>query len=78
MKKKLLFILFVIISIFTNAQAPWEAHGKLEVSSNGHYIQHKDGTPFLWIGDTGWGMIQQLTREEVDEYLDSRKALGSP
>ncbi len=76
MKKKLLLILFVSISIFTNAQAPWEAHGKLEVSSNGHYIQHKDGTPFLWIGDTGWGMIQQLTREEVDEYLDSRKALG--
>ncbi len=62
---------FVII-----AQSPWEEHGKLEVSSNGHYIQHKDGSPFLWIGDTGWGLFQQLTREEVDQYLDSRQALG--
>ena len=58
------------------AQSPWQQHGKLEVSENGHYIQHKDGTPFLWIGDTGWGMFQQLTREEVDHYLDNRQRLG--
>ena len=58
------------------AQSPWKEHGKLEVSPNRHLIQHKDGTPFLWIGDTGWGMFQQLTREEVDEYLDSRQKLG--
>lgn len=58
------------------AQAPWQQHGKLEVSSNHHFIQHEDGTPFLWIGDTGWGMFQQLTREEVDHYLDNRQQLG--
>ncbi|SHI58859.1 apiosidase-like domain-containing protein [Pseudozobellia thermophila] len=58
------------------AQPSWEKHGRLEVSDNGHFIQHKDKTPFLWIGDTGWGMIQQLTREEVDRYLDNRKELG--
>lgn len=59
-----------------SAQNPWQEHGKLEVSTNGHYVQHEDGTPFLWIGDTGWGMFQQLTREEVDQYLDSRQELG--
>jgi len=74
--KKIMFVVFISISIFANAQAPWQAHGKLEVSANGHYIQHKDGTPFLWIGDTGWGMFQQLTREQVDQYLDSRQKLG--
>ncbi|MGB8226052.1 MAG: DUF4038 domain-containing protein [Sedimentisphaerales bacterium] len=58
------------------AQPPWQQHGKLQVSKNGHTIQHKDGTPFLWIGDTGWGMFQQLTREEVDQYLDNRQKLG--
>ncbi|RPI03951.1 MAG: DUF4038 domain-containing protein [Ignavibacteriae bacterium] len=58
------------------AQAPWEQHGKLEVSPTGHTIQHSDGTPFLWIGETGWGMIQQLTREEIDLYLDNRQKLG--
>ena len=73
---KILIFLFVSIPIFTNAQAPWQIHGKLETSANGHYIQHQDGSPFLWIGDTGWGMFQQLTREQVDHYLDSRQALG--
>jgi|WetSurMetagenome_2_1015567.scaffolds.fasta_scaffold00002_70 hypothetical protein len=57
------------------SQPLWQ-HGNLEVSNNGHTIQHTDGTPFLWIGDTGWGMIQQLTREEVDEYLDKRQKQG--
>jgi len=76
MKLKIIFVL-VAICLFGNTSIaqPWE-HGKLEISENGHYIQHKDKTPFLWIGDTGWGMIQQLTREEIDEYLDSREANG--
>lgn len=65
-----------LLSEEIKAKPPWQEHGYLEVSSNKHYIQHKDKTPFLWIGDTCWGMIQQLTREEVDEYLDNRKALG--
>ena len=60
----------------TAAQTPWQDHGKLEISANGHFVKHSDGTPFLWIGDTGWGMIQQLTREEIDMYLDNRHNLG--
>lgn len=73
------FMLLLSVMQFSNsglAQAPWQAHGKLQVSPNQHYMQHEDGHPFLWLGDTGWGMFQQLTREEVDEYLDSREALG--
>jgi hypothetical protein len=35
----------------------WQVHGKLEVSKDGHRIQHTDGTPFLWIGNTTWGMF---------------------
>ena len=78
MKEKIFLVLiFFCMSIFgLSAQAQWTDHGKLGVSPNGHYIQHEDGTPFLWIGDTGWGMIQQLTREEVDQYLDNRQGLG--
>lgn len=69
-------ILIAVCTTRLDAQKPWEEHGKLEVSENGHYIQHKDNTPFLWIGGTGWGMIQQITREEIDLYLDNRAALG--
>ena len=68
--------LFFIFPGLLAAQAPWEKYGKLEVSESGHFIQHEDGTPFLWIGGTAWGLIQQLTREEVDLYLDSRQSLG--
>lgn len=58
------------------AESPWSANGPLQVSENGHFIEHENGTPFLWLGDTAWGMFQQLTREEVDHYLDQRQALG--
>jgi hypothetical protein len=77
MKKLTIFftVALVFLGLYSKAQAPW-THGALEVSANGHYIQHKDGTPFLWVGDTGWGMFQQLKREEVDLYLDNRKKLG--
>ncbi|EPR71813.1 apiosidase-like domain-containing protein [Cyclobacterium qasimii] len=75
--KKINYALFLLL--FANnlfAQAPWKFHGSLEVASNGHYITHQDGTPFLWIGDTGWGLFQQLNREEVDKYLDHRQKTG--
>ena len=71
---------FISISPFAFSAAPtWEEHGKLEVSANRHGIQHEDGTPFLWIGDTAWGMFQQLKREEVDLYLVSAlRGLNDP
>src|SRR5210317_1721175 len=76
MKTWTIILLLIFYSADLFAQSPWQKHGKLEVSSNRHYIQHADGTPFLWIGDTGWGMFQQLTREQVDMYLDHRQELG--
>ena len=30
---------------------PWE-HGKLQVSANQRFLQHEDGTPFFWLGET--------------------------
>ncbi|KXI26772.1 apiosidase-like domain-containing protein [Paraglaciecola hydrolytica] len=78
MKKRILTLLCMLIvyPLSSIAASPWQEHGKLEVAKNGHYIQHQDGTPFLWIGDTGWAMFQQLSREEVDQYLDHRQKLG--
>lgn len=65
------------IAVNTPAEkSPWEKHGTLDVPKNSHNIHHEDGTPFLWIGDTGWGLFQQLTREEIDHYLDNRQKLG--
>ena len=36
--------------------------GGLQVSANGRYLQHRDGTPFLWLGDTWWmGLSKRLS-----------------
>lgn len=74
---QLIFIgVLLLLPMVLVSQSPWEQHGVLEISENKHTIVHEDDTPFLWIGDTGWGMFQQLTREEVDLYLDNRQKLG--
>lgn len=59
------------------AQPPaWQAHGRLGVSPNRRYIQHADGTPFFWLGDTAWALFWKLNREDVRAYLDNRKQKG--
>lgn len=55
---------------------PWDEHGKLVVNEGSRIIKYADGTPFLWIGCTAWGMTEWLTREKVDLYLDDRQSKG--
>ena len=51
-------------------------HGKLQVSQNRRYLVHEDGTPFVYIGDTAWELFHRLNEEEVEEYLENRRAKG--
>ena len=72
MKTKILLLCIVFLSLsgaVLKAQLPWE-HGDLQVSASGRYLQHADGTPFFWLGDTGWLMPERLNREEVEFYLE--------
>jgi hypothetical protein len=40
---------------------PLFQHGPLRVSGNRRYLEHHDGTPFFWLGDTWWmGLCQRL------------------
>lgn len=50
------------------ATLPWQ-HGPLEVSANHRFLQHKDGTPFFWLGETAWLLPERLNREEAQHYL---------
>jgi len=59
-----------------SARLPWEIHGPLKVSPDGHSLQHADGTPFFWLGDTAWALHQNLSREDVVRYLDDAAAAG--
>jgi len=49
---------------------------RLQVSSNHRSLQFSDGSPFFWIGDTGWELFHRLTLEEINYYLDNRSAKG--
>ncbi len=54
------------------AEKAWE----LAVSPDGRYLQHTDGTPFFWMGETGWLLPERLTREDADFYLDACRDAG--
>jgi hypothetical protein len=74
--KKIVSLLFSLALILNaNAQAYW-THGRLKVTADGHYLQFTDGTPFFWLGDTGWELFHRLTIEEITTYLDNRAAKG--
>ena len=50
--------------------------GPLRVASNGRTLEHEDGTPFFYLGDTAWQLFHRLNREEADRYLCDRAAKG--
>lgn len=84
--KSQLFVIFMMFFLLSchdakrvvdlTDQKSWDLHGKLEISASGRYIQHKDGTPFLWLGGTSWGMTEWATRADINKYLDNRKSKG--
>ncbi len=77
MKYILTFFLFfaACVCCVHAADKPW-SHGNLRVSDNGLYLQHEDGTPFFWLGDTGWLLPQRLDREEAQHYLEQTAREG--
>lgn len=48
----------------------------LHVSANHRWLVRDDGTPFLYLADTGWELFHRLTRAEAREYLDVRARQG--
>lgn len=68
-------IWILITAIPTYAQTKL-AHGKLKIAPGGHNLVQENGTPFFWLGDTAWELFHRLTKEEIEHYLDNRKAKG--
>ncbi len=82
MKIKNISLLVFMLVLACNIQAekevvykPWE-NGKLIVSENHHYLEQANGTPFFWMGDTGWLMPERLNRDEVEYYLNRAHKAG--
>jgi len=51
---------------------PLYRHGYLRVSSNRHYLEHTDTTPFLWVGDTAWAAPMNARMEDWRTYVRDR------
>ncbi|HLK29982.1 MAG TPA: glycoside hydrolase family 140 protein [Puia sp.] len=76
MKKHIVFFSLVFcLSDILSAQSLFK-HGRLQVTKDGHYLQFSDGTPFFWLGDTGWELFHRLHLSEIKQYLDNRAAKG--
>lgn len=70
-----LLVIACLFSCSLAAQSGWK-HGRITVTPNGHYLQYEDGTPFFWLGDTGWELFHRLKKEEIEKYLDNRQKKG--
>jgi len=83
---KHLLITAVLILIFSNKlqsqEKTWTGpsvdfkHGNLKVSENRHFLEFEDGTPFFYLGDTGWELFHRLNKEETEKYLENRRSKG--
>lgn len=69
-----LYIAFLFICLIFQVNAKDLPY--LKVSTDGHFLETSSGSPFFWLGDTGWLIAQKLNHQDVEKYLDDRKAKG--
>jgi hypothetical protein len=77
MKIRVICILLLTVAFESIYAQPVKSDkGKLTVSDNGRYLCYEDGTPFFWLGDTGWLLGINLNREEAEHYMNTRRDQG--
>jgi hypothetical protein len=75
-------LLLVFSTVFRAQENPWMgpsadfSHGKLSLSENKRFLVFEDGTPFYYLGDTGWELFHRLNKDETEKYLENRRAKG--
>ena len=57
----------VEVSVYTGENKLMK-HGAVGISENGRYFEHKDKTPFFWLGDTWW-MALTKRLDWPDDYM---------
>jgi len=73
--KRFLLPAIICLSLHTFAQQT-NVHGRVIVTPDHRYLQYEDGTPFFWLGDTGWELFHRLDEKETSQYLDDRAKKG--
>lgn len=65
------FLIILCLPFWLFSQTP-----ELKVSDNGRYLVTEEGEPFLWIGDTIWGLFHRTTKETAETYFAKRAEQG--
>ena len=52
------------------------SHGRLRVNSGNRYLEHADGTPFSWVGDTVWELTNKITLAQAELLMEDRRSKG--
>jgi hypothetical protein len=47
-------------------------HGPVRVAASGRYLEHADGTPFFWLGDTVWNGPILSAKDDWTTFLQDR------
>jgi hypothetical protein len=55
---------------------PLHRHGPPRVAAGATHLEHRDGTPFLWLGDTAWTAPGQADADDWRRYVADRSAKG--
>lgn len=66
----------VRVTAYTGAN-PLYRRGRLRVAADKHHLEHSDGTPFLWIGDTWWmGLCDRIDDSGFGRLVKDRADKG--
>jgi hypothetical protein len=52
------------------------SNGKLQVSSNGRFLQFENGEPLFYPGETAWELFHRLSYTEAERFLENRRQKG--
>ncbi len=70
------FIVILAVYTFASPARTEAASFPLRASPNQHYLVDQAGAPFFLHADTPWSLIVALTTNEVNVYLEARRAQG--
>ncbi len=76
MRRLPFFLVALSLLLASGTVPPQPPTGRLQVSDNGRFLVHEDGTPFFYLGDTAWELFHRLDREEAARYLENRAEKG--
>jgi len=68
-------IILIVVNLLISLIVAEAQMQKLHISDNNRFLVRKDGSPFIWIGETNW-FFAKLPPNVIDSILDKRSSQG--